>query len=71
VDVQITYLLQPDDTGRVQVWQNGIQVIDAAGQTLPLPNTILSSLEIGITAHDGEGGTAVLDVDSVTTTGKR
>lgn len=68
VRVEIQYDLQPDESGRVQVWQDDVQVIDAKGQTLPLPNTILNSLELGITAHNG-GSTAIVDVDSVTASG--
>lgn len=71
VELKVEYDLEPDEKGRVQVSQNGSQVIDARGQTLPLPNTILNSLEMGITAYDGKGASAVLDLDSVSATGTR
>jgi hypothetical protein len=56
--------LEPDQTGSVRVWQDGELIIDELGQTLPLPNTILNSWELGITANNE--GTSVLDVDGVT-----
>lgn len=63
VRVEVEYTLQPDATGRVRLWQDGALIIDATGQTLPLPNTILNSLELGITSNNL--GRAVLDVDGV------
>lgn len=71
VDVRVVYDVQPDESGHVQVWQDGLMVIDASGQTLPLPNTILNSLEVGITAYNGEGMSASVDVDSLVLRGTR
>ncbi len=64
VRVDVEFTLQPDATGRVRLWQDGALRIDATGQTLPLPNTILNSLEVGITSNNL--GRAVLDVDGLT-----
>lgn len=63
VRVEVEYRLEPDASGHVRLWQDGALLIDAPGQTLPLPNTILNSLELGITANND--GKAVLDVDGV------
>lgn len=64
VRVEVEYRLEPDGNGHVRLWQDGALLIDAAGQTLPLPNTILNSLELGITANNA--GKTVLDLDGVT-----
>ena len=44
------------------MWQDGRQVIDAAGRTLPLKDTILNSMEVGLSATQTD---AVLYVDDV------
>ena len=67
VHVEVEYQLQPDDTGEVRLWQDGELLIDAKGQTLPLPNTILNSLEVGITANSASR--TVLDVDDLVVSG--
>ncbi|MFO0714431.1 MAG: hypothetical protein U0353_31610 [Sandaracinus sp.] len=54
--------LEPDDTGHLRVTLDDEVVIDADGQTLPLPNTILNSLELGLTSALVE---TTLDVDDV------
>lgn len=38
------------EQGRVEVWQNGVQIINANGITLPTSNSIQTNLELGITA---------------------
>lgn len=68
--VQVTWELtlatarEGADAGRVRVWQDDALVIDARGQTLPLPDTIYDSLEIGLSAIAGPER-AVLHVDDV------
>jgi hypothetical protein len=68
VHVELEVTFQPDSTGHVRVWQDGALVIDAAGQTLPLPNTIINSLELGITANSAPR--TVLDIDSLAVSAK-
>ena len=61
VHVEVEYLLDEHD-GRVAVWQNGKLLIDGAGQTLPLADSILNSMEVGLSATQTD---AVLYVDDV------
>ncbi len=39
-----------EEVGEIQVWQDGIPIIDGIMQTLPEANSVLNSLELGITA---------------------
>jgi hypothetical protein len=55
---------QPD--GVVELWQDGVKVVDARGQTLPLAGTVYDDLEVGISAHSFGPNTAILYVDDVT-----
>ncbi len=64
VRVEVEYRLEPDDSGQVRLWQDGELLIDAKGHTLPLPNTILNSLEVGITSNSVSK--TVLDIDGLT-----
>ncbi len=54
--------LEPDATGHMRVTVDDEVVIDADGQTLPLPDTILNSLELGLTSAIRE---TTLDVDDI------
>lgn len=62
VVVRIHYYLSPTD-GRVEIWQDGIKVLDAQGPTLPFPSAIYNSLEVGISAHHdtSQGSTVYID----------
>ena len=57
--------LSEKQDGVVELWQDGVKVVDARGQTLPLAGTIYDDLEVGIGAHSFGPGTAVLYVDDV------
>jgi hypothetical protein len=57
--------LSEAEDGVVQLWQDGVKLIDARGQTLPLAAAIYDSLEIGISAHSFGPGSATLYVDDV------
>lgn len=46
--------LAADDTGQIELWQDGAKIIDTAGKTLPLPNAIYDKIEIGISATQSE-----------------
>lgn len=50
--------------GIIEVWQDGVKIVDARGRTLPMANTILNSLEVGISAN-GHGHGTTLYVDDV------
>lgn len=58
--------LEPDETGHMRVTVDDEVVIDADGPTLPMPNTILNSLELGLTSSIVE---TTLDVDDVLVSG--
>ncbi|MDX2015658.1 MAG: hypothetical protein SFW67_36025 [Myxococcaceae bacterium] len=62
VDVEVELRLDDGPAGAVKIRQNGELVVDAQGQTLPLPDTVLDSLELGISATDVA---TVLDLDDV------
>jgi hypothetical protein len=51
VEVKAHFHLSDDPSGQVQIWQDGVLIVDGEGVTLPLPRLIYSSLEIGITSH--------------------
>ena len=51
--------------GVIQLWQDGVKLIDEHGQTLPLANAIYDSLEIGISAHSFGPDAATLFVDDI------
>ena len=50
VDVKLHLVLDDTDAGVIQLWQDGELVIDTHGRNLPLPDIVLNSLEIGISA---------------------
>ena len=52
--------------GRVELWQDGVKLIDERGQTLPLASAVYDSLEIGISAHSFGPEPATVYVDDVT-----
>jgi hypothetical protein len=52
--------------GRVELWQDGVKLIDERGQNLPLADAVYDSLEIGISAHSFGPNAATVYVDDVT-----
>lgn len=48
--------------GVIELWQDGAKILDTTGQTLPTHDSILTSMQVGITATDQE---TVLLVDDV------
>lgn len=50
VTVKIHLKFSSASNGLIQLWQNGNLILDKSGVTLPLPNSIQNSLEIGISA---------------------
>lgn len=45
-----THIHLSDENGLVELWQDGVKIVDETGQTLPLKNTVLDRFEIGISA---------------------
>lgn len=65
VQLQAHLKLSAKDDGLVELWQDGVKIVDARGQTLPLANTVYNYLEVGITAHSSRPTPATLYVDDV------
>lgn len=65
VHVKFHITLSEKDDGVVELWQDGTQIVDARGQTLPLAHSIYNSLEVGISAHSIGPLPAILYVDDV------
>lgn len=65
--VEVTWHIHLDDgaAGRVQLWQDGALLVDAAGPTLPFRTAIYNSLEVGISAHSFGDKAATLFVDDI------
>lgn len=51
VKIVVHYKLSYDEHGVIELWQNDQKLIDTTGKNIPYPDTILNSLEIGITAN--------------------
>ena len=62
--IELHLLFSEKADGIIELWQDGRKTVDAVGRTLPLADTIMNSLEIGISAnlHDRK---TVLYVDDV------
>ena len=56
--------------GRVRIWQDGKLIVDGRGQTLPLPDALCDSLEVGLSAIAGSEA-AVLYVDDLAISAER
>jgi len=56
------HMMLDDKEGLIRVWQDGELIIDGSMQTLPQANSLLNSLEVGITATDQA---AVLLLDDI------
>lgn len=63
--VEVRYVLKAFDGGVIEVSQDGKLILSATGWTLPLPNTILNSLEVGISATNHVDGETTVWVDDV------
>jgi hypothetical protein len=55
-----TFLSEASD-GRVEMWVDDRQVVDARGQTLPLADSVYDRVEIGITANTGAPAEVFVD----------
>lgn len=48
--------------GAIELWQDGAKILDTKGRTLPLADTVLNSLEVGISANAATTTMYVADV---------
>ena len=62
VNVRVQVLFSEDEFGKVEIWQDGVRVINQQGRTLPTADSVIDSMQIGITATPQE---TVLHVDDV------
>ena len=65
VEVKIHLHLSDGADGRMQVWQDGVKVLDEAGKTLPRARTVYDRMQVGVTANAGRNQTQTLFVDDV------
>lgn len=65
VEVKIHLRLSDKEDGRMQVWQDGVKVLDEAGKTLPRARTIYDRMQVGLTANACRTQTQTLYVDDV------
>jgi len=61
VRVRLHAFLSDTDDGRVELWIDDRQVIDAHGQTMPLADSVYDRVEIGITANTGPAAEVFVD----------
>jgi hypothetical protein len=65
VEIRLHLRLSETSDGLVELWQDGVKLIEARGQTLPLASTIYDDLEVGISAHSFGPDPATLFVDDL------
>jgi hypothetical protein len=65
VSVKLHLRLSANDDGLVELWQDGNQLIEERGQTLPLATTVYDNLEVGISAHSFGNDPTTLFVDDI------
>ena len=65
VEVRLHLRLSDQPDGLVELWQDGVTIVEGRGQTLPLAGTIYDDLEVGISAHSFGPGATTLFVDDL------
>lgn len=65
VEVKIHLHLSDGEDGRMQVWQDGVKVLDETGKTLPRSRTVYDRMQVGLTANNGRKQPQTLFVDDV------
>ena len=65
VQVKLHLKLSEKKDGIIELWQDGVKIVDASGQTLPLAATIYDDLEVGISTHSFGPNPATLYVDDL------
>lgn len=59
------YRLEDSDEGVIELWQDGVKIIDARGRTLPIADTVLDSMEFAVTSNNDTMNSVVMDIDDV------
>ena len=65
VEVKIHLHLSEAADGKMEVWQDGVKVMDETGKTLPRARTVYDRLQVGLTANGGRTQAQTLYVDDV------
>lgn len=65
VHLKVHLVLSEKQDGVMEVWQDGVKLIDARGQTLPTAKAVYDRLEIGLTANGNQTHAQTLYVDDV------
>jgi hypothetical protein len=66
VHVKIHLMLSEGPDGHMQVWQDGVRVLDAMGKTLPRASTVYDRMQVGVTANSRTNRTQTVYIDDVT-----
>ncbi|CAN5449400.1 hypothetical protein BH09BAC3_BH09BAC3_32750 [soil metagenome] len=62
VRVKVYFFMDEGSGGKIKVWQDGVEIINLTGKTLPTSNSVQTNLEIGITAT---ARTTVMFMDNI------
>lgn len=65
VHVKIHLMLSEGPDGHMQVWQDGVRVLDATGKTLPRASTIYDRMQVGVTANTRNNQEQTVYIDDV------
>jgi hypothetical protein len=65
VRLRVHIVLRSDITGRLEVWQDDVMVIDARGRTLPRSDSVYERMQIGITQNGSDFVSNAVFVDDV------
>jgi Polysaccharide lyase len=65
VRLRVHIVLSSHTTGRLEVWQNDVKVLDATGTTLPRSDSVYERMQIGITQNGSDFVTNAIFVDDV------
>jgi|LNFM01.1.fsa_nt_gb hypothetical protein len=65
VRLTVHYTLAETPQGVIELWQDAQQVLSVRGRTLPVPDSVLARIELGITAHSDPTARAVVDLDDL------
>ncbi len=62
VHVRVYVLFSEDEFGKIEIWQDGVQVVSEQGRTLPTTDSVIDIMQIGITATSNEN---IFHIDDV------
>jgi len=63
--IKIHLFLSEGSDGRMEVWQDGVKVIDGKGRTLPSASSVYDRLQIGLTANASDKYDHTVYVDDI------